>query len=46
MNFWDCFRLVRVEFWDYFRTVWVEFSGLFLDSSDKIFRIVFRQSRT
>ena len=42
MNFWNYFRTVRVEF----RTVRVEISGLFLDSPDRNFRNVFRQSRT
>ena len=31
---------------DYFRTVRVEFSGLFLDSPDRIFGTVFKQSGT
>ena len=35
MNFRDCFRTVRVEF-----------SRLFLDSHDRIFGTIFRQSRT
>ena len=35
-----------LNFWDYFRIIWVEFSGLFWDSPDRIFRTVFKQSRT
>ena len=34
------------EFLDCFRTVWAEFSRLFLDSHDRIFGTIFRQSRT
>ena len=34
------------NFRDYFRTIWVEFSRLFWDSQNRIFIIVFRQSRT
>ena len=35
-----------MNFWDYFWTIRVEFAGLFWDSSNKIFRTVFGQSRT
>ena len=35
MNFWNCFRIVRAEF-----------SRLLLDSHDRIFGTIFRQSRT
>ena len=45
-NFLDYLRTVRAEFRDCFRTIRVEFSGLFSNSPDKIFRIVFRQTRT
>ena len=34
------------NFWDYFWTVRIEFSRLFLDSHDRIFETIFRQSRT
>ena len=46
MKLRDYFWTVLVEFWDCFRTVWVEFSKLFLDSHDRIFGIIFRQSQT
>ena len=45
-NFQDCFRQSGLNFWDCFRTVRDEFSGLFSDSSDRIFGTVFGQSRT
>ena len=45
-NFRDYFWTVRAEFRDYFRTVRTEFSRLFLDSHDRIFVAIFRQSRT
>ena len=45
-NFQDYFWRVRAEFRDYFRTVRTEFSRLFLDSHEKIFGTIFRQSRT
>ena len=45
-NFRDCFQTVRAEFRDCFQIVRVEFSGLFSDSPDKIFGIVFKQSGT
>ena len=35
-----------LNFWDYFRTVLAEFLRLFSDSSNRIFVIVFGQSRT
>ena len=41
MNFLDYFRIVRAEFRDCFQTVRVEILGLYLDSSDIIFRNVF-----
>ena len=40
------FQTVRVEFRDCFRTIRVEFLGLFSNSPDRIFRIVFGQSMT
>ena len=43
-NFWDCFRTVRDEFSGLFLTVQTEFLRLFLDSPDRIFGIVFKQS--
>ena len=42
----DYFRIVRAEFRDCFQTVRVEILGLFSNSPDRIFRIVFGQSRT
>ena len=45
-NFWDYFQTFRAEFRDCFWTVWVEILGLFSDSPDRNFRIVFGQSRT
>ena len=45
-NFWDYFWIVRDEFRDCFRTIRAEFSRLFLDSHDRIFGTIFRQSRT
>ena len=45
-NFWDYFWTVRAEFWDCFRIVQAVFSILFLDSHDRIFGTIFRQSRT
>ena len=45
-NFQDCFRIVRAKFRDCFWTIQAEFSGLFLNSSDKIFETVFGQSVT
>ena len=44
--FWTIFGQSGLNFWDYFRTIQVEFSGLFCDSPERIFRIVFGQSRT
>ena len=35
-----------MNFWDYFWTVRAEFSRLFLDSHDRIFGTIFRQSQT
>ena len=37
---------VWAEFLDCFRTILAEFSILFLDSHDRIFETIFRQSRT
>ena len=45
-NFRNYFWTVRAEFRDYFWTVLTEFSRLFLDSHDRIFGTIFRQSRT
>ena len=45
-NFRDCFRTIQAEFQGCFRIVQVEFLGLFSNSLDKIFKTVFRQSRT
>ena len=45
-NFQDYFRTVQAEFRHCFWTVLVEFLGLFSDSLNKIFGIVFGQSRT
>ena len=44
-NFWDYFWTVRAKFWDCFRIVQTEFSRLFLDSHDRIFGTIFKQSR-
>ena len=46
MNFWEYFLTVRAEFRDCFRTIRTEFSRLFLDTHDRIFGTIFRQSRT
>ena len=45
-NFRDCFRTVRAEFRGCFQIVRVEILGLFLDSLDRIFKTIFRQSGT
>ena len=45
-NFRDYFWTVRAKFWDCFRAVRTEFSRLFLDSHGRIFKTIFRQSRT
>ena len=42
----DCFRTARIEFQDCFWIVLDEFSGLFSDSPNLNFRIVFGQSET
>ena len=42
----DYFWTVRAEFWDCFRIVRVEILGLFSDSPNRNFKTIFGQSRT